>query len=219
LPTNQRTLSQNVPAKRVEEVLDGSLSLLDICGVLRDILLQLKGCLQDVQSTLRRRCSGEFSITKEAAEYLKIRKMAKKTIKKCLGSIKKSNKSNDENAAVGMLKDVEDISVDIFRSFLSYIAGVKQSRRSSWSIFPKFSHPSAEKEKMIPMSNTDAVDATLGLLVCQKRKSGIDLCQIENIRSQIMKFESEIQDLVEPLECLSRHLIKTRANVLNILSN
>jgi len=220
LPLNQQALSQNVGAKWAEEVLDGSLRLLDICGISRDVLLQSKEHLQDIQSVLRRKYSGELSIAKEVVEYQNMRTTAKKAIKKCLKDLKEANKNDETNVVVGMLKDVEAITIDIFKSLLSYIAGEKlQPRKSSWSKVSKLFQQSAGKESEAFTSEFVAVDVTLNSLICQKKKSSIGMLQVENIQKQIIKLESEIQDFDEVLECLSRHLVKTRATLLNILTN
>ncbi|KAJ8447409.1 hypothetical protein Cgig2_019403 [Carnegiea gigantea] len=207
LPLNQQALSQNVNAKWGEDVLDGSLRLLDICAISRDVLLQSKEHLQDIQSVLRRKYSGELSIAKEVVEYQNIRMRAKRAIKKCLKDLKEANKNDETNAVVGMLKDVEAITIDIFKSLLSYIAGEKlQSRKSSWSQVSKLFQQSADKESETFTSEFAAVDLTLNLLICKKKKSSVSMLQVENIQRQIIKLESEIQDFDEALECLSRHL-------------
>ncbi|KAL2926599.1 Sterile alpha motif domain-containing protein 9-like [Bienertia sinuspersici] len=164
LPLNQQAVSQNVNSKWIEEVLEESLRLLDICGTSRDVLVQSKECLQDIQSVLRRRCSGELNITNEVAQYLNVRKSAKKMIKKSLKNIKETEKTNKDNAIQTMLKDV----------------------------------------------STMTLDSTIR----QKNKNGV-----ENLRSELMTMESDIQSLDEALDSLFRHLVKTRATLLNILSN
>ncbi|XP_010676019.2 uncharacterized protein LOC104891929 [Beta vulgaris subsp. vulgaris] len=202
LPIGQKTISQT---QWTEEMLDGSLRLLDICATSRDALVQSKERLQDIQSVLRRRCSGEFNITSEVDEYLKTRKTSKKIIKKCLKDIKEVDNTNEAN----VLKDVQALTVDVFKSLLSYISG---SQKSSWS-FSKLISQKAEKDSTASTNEFDVVDATLELMICQKKKANIvDI-------SQLVKLESEIQEIEEVLESLFRHLIKTRATLLNVLSN
>ncbi|KAL9238468.1 hypothetical protein vseg_012885 [Gypsophila vaccaria] len=210
----QQSLSQNLNAKWVDEVLDGSLRLLDICSASRDALQQSSECLQNVQSALRRRCSGELSITKEAAEYLNTRRSVKKTIKKCLKNLKPETEQKDEtNATISLLKDVQATTADILKSLMSYISG---SQKSGWSVVSKLINKNTNKETST--TKFDDVDATLNSLISQK-KSGISSSQMENLMSQTFKLESQIQDLDESLECLFRDLVKTRATLLNIFSN
>lgn len=222
LPSNQLVLSKNLHTTSVEEVLNGSLRLLEICGTSRDVLLQSKEQLQDIQSVLRRRSSGELSIANEVAEYLNTRKKAQKTIRKCFKNIKEAHKNVEANSIVSVLKDAEAITIDTLKSFLSYIAGAKlQSQRSSWSVVAKIVNQSGKTgntEAAESISQFEIVDGTLNLLI-QKKKQGINMSQVENIKGQMGKLESEIQDLDEALECLFRHLVRTRAILLNILSN
>ncbi|KMT12775.1 hypothetical protein BVRB_4g088690 [Beta vulgaris subsp. vulgaris] len=199
LPLNQKTVSQN---QWVEQVLDGSLRLLDICSTSRDVLAQSKESLQDIQSVLRRRCSGELNVTNEVAEHLKTRKTSKKIIKKCLKDIKEVDNTNEAN----VLNEVQAMTVEVFKSMLSYIGG---SQKSSWS-FSKLISQKSEKETTASISEFDAVDATLEL-ICHKKTANVDM-------SQLVKLVSEIQEIDEVLECLFRHLVKTRSTLLNVLN-
>ncbi|KAK9677489.1 hypothetical protein RND81_11G146500 [Saponaria officinalis] len=206
LPLNQQTdLS-------IDEVLDGSVRLLDSCSASRDALQLSRERLQDVQSCLRRRCSGEQSITNEAVSYLNTRRTVKKTVKKCMKSLKPQTevKKDDAHAA---LKDVQAVTAETLTSMLSYIAG---SNKSGWSTVAKLINKNANKE-MKSDSGFDVVDAALNLFICQK-KNGANTSQIEDLRSQMSKLETEIQDLDEQLEGLFRNLVKTRATLLNIIS-
>ncbi|KMT12778.1 hypothetical protein BVRB_4g088720 [Beta vulgaris subsp. vulgaris] len=196
LPLNMKNVSQT---QCIEQVLDGSLRLLDICSTSRDVLVQSKERLQDIQSVLRRRCRGELNITNEVAEYLKTRKTSKKIMKKCLKDIKEVDNTNEAN----VLNEVQTMTIEVFKSMLSYYIG--GSQKSSWSFTKK-------KETTTSTSEFDVVDATLELVICQKKKANVDM-------SQLVKLESEIQEIDEVLECLFRHLVKTRATLLNVLSN
>ncbi|KAL2935794.1 Sorting nexin-1 [Bienertia sinuspersici] len=199
LPQNQKAHSEQL----VEEVLDGSLRLFDICSTSQDVLVQSKKQLQNIQSTLQRRCSGELNMNNEFAQYLKNRKVAKKSINKCLTDIKEVEKTNESNGVESKLKDVQAMTADVFKSLLNNISG---SQKSSWS-FSKLVGQKAEKQTFAPISKFDAVDATLEL-ICQKKKFNVDM-------SQIVQLESEIQQFDEVLQCLLRHLVKTKGTLLN----
>ncbi|XP_074293477.1 uncharacterized protein LOC141620530 [Silene latifolia] len=206
LPSNQQSLS------RIQAVLDGSVNLIDACSTSRDVLQQSKQRLQHIQSVLRRRISGELNITKEVAEYVKARKTIKKVVKKCLKNIK----SDNPNASEFFMNDVQEITVDMFKSLLSYISGTKSQSKKSWSLVTKLINKSSEKEESAAQtSEFDVVDATLESIVCQKKTR----VNIDGIRNQMVNLESEIEQLDEILECLFRHLVKTRSTLLNILSN
>ncbi|KAL9238467.1 hypothetical protein vseg_012884 [Gypsophila vaccaria] len=209
----QQSVSQNQNAKWIDEVLDGSLRLLDICSASRDALQQSRERLQDVQSALRRRSSGDLSITSEAAEYLNTRRSVKKTIKKFLKNLKpETEQKDDAHATISLLKDVQEMTADTLKSLMSYIVG---SQKSGWSVVSKLINKNANKGAST--SEFDDVDATLNSLISQK-KNGITSSQVENLMSQTLSLESQIQDLDESLEYLFRDLVKTRATLLNIFS-
>ncbi|XP_039016781.1 uncharacterized protein LOC120147477 [Hibiscus syriacus] len=55
LPLSQQALAQENQRKLAEQLLDGSLMLLDVCETAKDALLQTKECTQELGSILRRR--------------------------------------------------------------------------------------------------------------------------------------------------------------------
>ncbi|VVA19459.1 Hypothetical predicted protein [Prunus dulcis] len=61
LPHFQQTLSQECGDKWINELVDGSLRLLYVCGIIKDALLQTKECTHEVQSTMRKRRGGDMS--------------------------------------------------------------------------------------------------------------------------------------------------------------
>ncbi|WRX13737.1 Protein BPS1 [Theobroma cacao] len=62
LPLTQKSLAQKCNDKQVNELLNGSLRLLDVCGVAKDALLQAKEDAQELQSILRRRRGDEAGV-------------------------------------------------------------------------------------------------------------------------------------------------------------
>ncbi|GLT96875.1 hypothetical protein SLE2022_144680 [Rubroshorea leprosula] len=70
-----------------DEVLSGSLRLLDACGMAKDALLQAKTSTQELQSTLRKR-GDEVEFVQDVKEYLAPRKKTKKSINKFLRDLK-----------------------------------------------------------------------------------------------------------------------------------
>ncbi|ONI21629.1 hypothetical protein PRUPE_2G076800 [Prunus persica] len=55
LPLTQQALAQECEDKWINELLDGSLRLLDVCGIIKDALLQTKECMHELQSIMHRR--------------------------------------------------------------------------------------------------------------------------------------------------------------------
>ncbi|GAB4838608.1 hypothetical protein Ancab_028153 [Ancistrocladus abbreviatus] len=222
LHLHQQILSQGRQAKWVDDLLDGSLRLLDVCSTVRDVLSLTRESVRHIQSVLRRSCSRELRIPSEVVEYANTRKKVKHMIKKCLKDIKSMHSENDGSiATVAVLRDVEAVTVQIFASLLSYIAGPKrQTNKSRWFIVSELMHNSrvCDKEEMVG-SEFEEADAALDSLASQKKKTGISIGQADQLRTQMAQIESAIQDLDEQVGSLFRHMVKTRAGLLNILSN
>ena len=141
LPLTQQALAQEQNEKWTNELLDGSLRLLDGCSSAKDAILQTKECVQDLQSIIRRR-GGETGLTSEVRKYLTSRKMVKKAIQKAMKNLKGTknrstfsslNNDNETFSIVSKLREVEAITLTVFESLLSFISGPK-SQPSSWSL-------------------------------------------------------------------------------------
>ncbi|GMI68545.1 hypothetical protein like AT2G17080 [Hibiscus trionum] len=224
LPLAQQVLAQEQLRKWVEQLLDGSLMLLDVCGTAKDALLQTKECTQELQSVLRRR-RGVEGLANEVRKYLTSRKAVRKAICKALKNLKhvenklsSSSFSNDDEtkAVISTVKQVEAATISVLESLLSFISGPEgESKSSRWSLVSKFMHQKRviceeEEQKANEFEN---VDATLRSLI----KSG-NLKHVENVQNELQNSEMCIQDLYDGLESFFRRLIKVRVTVLNILN-
>ncbi|KAK0581497.1 hypothetical protein LWI29_014483 [Acer saccharum] len=140
LPLIQQALGQDQQNKLVNELLNGSLRILDVSSIAKDSLLQTKECVQGLQSVLCTRRGDEIS--SEVKKYLTSRKAVKKTIKKALKGME--NKCPLRSARnlrlITMLREVEAITFTVFESMLSLISGPKASSKSEWSLVSKLIH-------------------------------------------------------------------------------
>ncbi|KAK0580947.1 hypothetical protein LWI29_007972 [Acer saccharum] len=136
LPLIQQALGQGQQKKWVDELLNGSLRILNA-------LLQTKECVQGLSSVLRRRRGDEIS--SEVKKYLTSRKAVKKTIKKALKGmeIKHSSKTSEEHETITMLREVKAITFVVFESILSLISRPRSasSKLSGWSLVSKLVQP------------------------------------------------------------------------------
>ncbi|KAK0583203.1 hypothetical protein LWI29_034548 [Acer saccharum] len=136
LPLIQQALGQGQQKKWVDELLNGSLRILNA-------LLQTKECVQGLSSVLRRRRGDEISI--EVKKYLTSRKAVKKTIKKALKGveIKHSSKTSEEHEMITMLREVKAITFAVFESSLSLISRPRStsSKLSGCSLVSKLVQP------------------------------------------------------------------------------
>ncbi|XP_031248927.1 uncharacterized protein LOC116106740 [Pistacia vera] len=197
----------------VDELLNGSLRLLDICGIAKDSLLQTKEAVQELQSIFRRRRGDDIELTSAVKKYLTSRKTVKKTIQKALKVIKNQSSSpiNEEQATTSILKEVEAITFNVIESLLSLISGPR--KLSSWSVVSKLMHPKKVASEETNTNGFEEMDAKLSILIGHKTSKS------ENIQNQLKEMESNVQHLEDGLESLSRRLIKTRVSLLNILYN
>ncbi|TYI49515.1 hypothetical protein E1A91_D12G040600v1 [Gossypium mustelinum] len=180
-----------------DELLDGSLRLLDLCSTAKDIVLQTKESASELQSAFRRRKIGEAEIASEVRKYMSSRKVAKKTIHKALGNLKVIQRKNtvSPSETVSMLKKIEVVICFVFEDLLSLISGPKlgNARRN--------------------VNEFEKVDVAL-------KSFGITKSEIINleIQNQLKDLELFIQDLEDGLEYLFRCMIKARVSLLNILT-
>ena len=229
LPGTQQTLAYHRHEKWVDELLDGSLKLLDVCGTAKDALLQTREHAHGLQSSIRRRRVGENGISAEIGEYLASRKKVKKAMDKALRNLKGMenkcsfsplNKDPETISIVRMLMEVEAVTLTVVESLFSSIAGATgQSKPTGWSLVSKLMHHKRVvcEEAATNLTEFEKMDSALSFLIGFKTKS-VNLVQIHNMQSELGKLESSIQDLEEGVELLCRCLIKSRVSLLNILS-
>jgi len=217
LPLTQQTLSNEQQKERGEEVLSGSLLLLDMCSTTRDVFSSTKECLQELESSLRRRKSGESGFASEVEAYMMSRKRLDKTIRKCFKNLKSMEKNiTSAIDAVSMLREVKEISLEIFQSLLSMVSQTKaRSSSHGWSVVSKLfqsKRVSCEAE----LYELEKIDAELLVL---KSSKDINSVQVQNTLKGLEALESTIQEAEEELEAVYRTLLKTRVTILNILSH
>ncbi|KAE8654356.1 putative serine/threonine-protein kinase [Hibiscus syriacus] len=214
LPNTQKSLAQN---RNDNELLNGSLKLLDACGLVKDTLLQAKDDTQQLQSVLRRRRGGDARFANEAKAYLASRKKANKLINKSLRDLKISKYGfADVEATISMLRDVEGVTFKVLQSVLSYItASMPEPKWTGWSLVLKLMQSkrvTCEGQASSATNEFERVNAILCSLIGSKTET-------ENAQNELQKLESSIEDVEEEVEGLIRVLIKARVSILNILSH
>ncbi|XP_062104103.1 uncharacterized protein LOC133815262 [Humulus lupulus] len=225
LPLNQRALSREQNEKCVDEILEGSLRLLEVCNTAKDALLQIKESTQELQSIMRRRRSGEMNLSSEIKKYLGSRKVVKKALFKAMENrcnFRSLNKDQETVEVVNMMREVESITLTIFESLISFMSGPKSSKSSGWSLVSKIINTKRVACEDIIISNESnefvSADAALNMLISQKLKKS-DIMIEDTAQKELQKLELCIQDLEEGVESHYRRLIKTRVSLLNILSH
>nr|XP_043639163.1 uncharacterized protein LOC122610234 [Erigeron canadensis] len=191
LPLTQKALTQSQYTELVNELLDKSISLMDICGSTRDLVSQVKENARNVQSALRRR-KGEVSLTTSFIKNLK--KDAKKAIASLkqidekIGDMKPLDLDQHLLSAIKVVRDVGVVRSSVYRSLLLFLSGsVEKPKPTRWSLVQKLIQKATmERNGNLEISNDD--------MVCL------------------------FQEMENGLDCMFRSLIKTRASLLNVLS-
>ncbi|KAK7351861.1 hypothetical protein VNO77_11604 [Canavalia gladiata] len=225
LPIKQQTLARECSDKCVDDILERSLRLLDICSIAKDCLLTSKENMHELQSVIRRRRGDQTEFRAEGGKYLASRKKLNKATRKALGNLKAmksefvvlpSNKDHDTLSLVGILKEAEEVTVRSLESLLLFLYDTKgQSKQSRWSAISKLMQPKrvACDSQESNTNEFEKVDAALLSFLSHKPSS------IENFPSQLENLEMCIQDLEIGVGHLSRKLIRTRVSLLNIFNH
>ncbi|CDP17673.1 unnamed protein product [Coffea canephora] len=213
LPLSQRALSNERIGKWEEEVLDGYLRLWDICGAVRDIYLLIKESLQELESSLRWKRSGDWA--SEVSSYMISHKHLNKIISKCYRELKKAEKNcnlavvNKDSTMVSLIKEVQIVSLPVLGSVLSFHSGSKAgSQPRDWSLM-QHKRPSHRGDSEI--AAIEQIEIELHLL--NNNKSNKDVLK------KLVAVDSSIEELAEVLEIVFRLLLKTRVSLLNILNH
>ncbi|XVE67258.1 hypothetical protein DITRI_Ditri08aG0145900 [Diplodiscus trichospermus] len=225
LPLTQQALAQEQKRKWIEELLDGSLMLLDVFSTAKDALLQTKDCTQELQSVLRRRRGAEMGLVNEVRKYLTSRKTMNKAICKALKNLKQMeakfntssfNKDGENGTVISILREVEAVTISVLESLLCFLSWPEAaSKLSSWSLVSKLVHQKRVicKEEEHKTNEIAKAEAALHSLIKSKNTKNV-----ENVQRELQNSELCIQDLEEGLENLFRRLIKARVTILNILN-
>ncbi|PON82700.1 hypothetical protein TorRG33x02_214760 [Trema orientale] len=226
--STQQVLSKNQHEKCLEDLLDGSLRLLDICGITRDVLLQTKEHVRALQSALRRR-KGDSTMETSITGYICFRKKMKKEVKKLTTALKQVDKKFEASlpsvekdhdrdhhlyAVMRVLTQVCAMNSSNFQSLLVFLTAPSSKPKSSrWSLVSKLVHKGtiACEEKQDCVNELDSVDAALSTLCPDAEK-------IQTAQKRLEALEISIDGLENALESMFRRLIKTRTSLLNIIS-
>ncbi|KAI8030003.1 hypothetical protein LOK49_LG01G02784 [Camellia lanceoleosa] len=188
--------------KRVIKLLEESVKCIDICSNTRDSILEIKSNLQTLQSALRRRKIG-IAIN----DYKCSSKKMKKEVSKSLAELKKfdsklqvSNLSDSDENMFAVVREASLITISIFESLLLFLcAPLGRPRTRKWSLVSKMA------------SGEDL------MFYCLERDGEGE--RIERVQGRLEDLNGSIEGIESGLQCLFRHLIRTRVSLLNILSS
>ncbi|GAU29845.1 hypothetical protein TSUD_223910 [Trifolium subterraneum] len=226
MASTQKAISNNQGEKYVEELLDGSVKILDICGITGDTMLQVKENVQSLHSSLRRR-KGDSSIQTSVAEYKFFTKKMKKNVTKLITSLDHMeskfgassllNQDQEVVAVIRVLREVIVLNMNIFQSILSFLVGPSsKSMATKWMKVAKLMHKRAAScEDNLENSNElQCVEASLRTLL----REGSDVAKMQATHENFEALENAIEMIENGLESVFRRLVKTRVCLLNIVT-
>ncbi|KAK8314915.1 hypothetical protein V6Z11_D01G203000 [Gossypium hirsutum] len=118
LPLTQKILSHEQHGEYVDELLNGSLGLLDEFTTAKDAVLQVKERTVELQSILRRKKGATKGFANEVRKYLSSKKAAKRAILKTLKNLKheESTSLNETCAMVSVLREVQAVTLSMYQA-------------------------------------------------------------------------------------------------------
>uniref|UniRef100_M0ZMI1 Uncharacterized protein n=1 Tax=Solanum tuberosum TaxID=4113 RepID=M0ZMI1_SOLTU len=155
LPTLQ-TLSQSLDAKWVDDLLDKSVRLLDVCGTTRELVSQYKEKVRDLQSSLRRR-KGDSTTDDSVERFTSFSKKIKRDAKTSVLTLKQMDQETavpvlldaeqDTIAAIRALREANAVCISIFQMLLSFLCvPLLKPKQSKWSLLSRLVY----KERIAP---------------------------------------------------------------------
>ncbi|KAF8022607.1 hypothetical protein BT93_F0196 [Corymbia citriodora subsp. variegata] len=217
MPLTRQALSHLRSA--AEESLDVSLTLLDVCGTVREAFSHMKECVQELKSSLRRRKRGDSSFTSEVEAYIDSRKKLNKAINKYLRNLKKKapTKGSQNEATLSLLSEAGEISLSVFGSLLGFLALTRGSTKPrGWSRVSKLLEP-----KSVSCDGGKETNEVRGLdVVLLSLRPGKDIHnQVGDLSKRLEELEPSIEEIEDDLDCIFRRLVKLRVSLLNIVNH
>ncbi|KAJ8647154.1 hypothetical protein MRB53_000177 [Persea americana] len=223
LPLTQQAIAHHRHEKWVEEVLDGSVRLLDVCGATREILSSIKERVQAARFAFRRRSSLEVNT------YIRSRKKAKKDVTKLLGALKQMDNKfatpplldQDQHLSmvVKIVRELRTVTISVIQATLSFLSA-SRSRPSKWSLVSKLMHKGlvAREGETNQMNEFENADVALSALSQHMLDKNAEVERIQTAQNHLGALELGVVDVEARLECVFRRLIQIRVSLLNILS-
>ncbi|KAK9129289.1 hypothetical protein Sjap_009776 [Stephania japonica] len=224
LPHTLQALPCLTSKECVNELLEESLRTIDICSTTRDVLLQLKEMVQDLQSAVRRKRGVELN--EVIREYMVSKKKVIKRVHQCLvGEIKNMENKHSYLDDTSMVAIVGEQTINVFKGLLCTVSQPGRQRKPSrWSLVSKLMSTrrvaSCDVEGAAEISEFEKVDEALSTLITRKSPKETEaVVDAQNLQKQLKAMNLSIQNIEEGLDRVCRSTIKTRVSLLNFLNH
>ncbi|XP_057793277.1 uncharacterized protein LOC131009891 [Salvia miltiorrhiza] len=178
---------------RIDDALEGSVELLDCCSSIREVVQMMRESVRGLQSALRR----NSALQNDVASYMGSRKRMSKCIKKILKALDRIHAS----------REVYALSVAVFRSALLFFSS-SAVKCGGWNVVARLLlNKSAAHHGVV--NEVGCVDLALSNAEFDKQM----------LQRGLQNLESCVDGIEGALERMYRNLLRTRVNLLNILTN
>ncbi|GMH06594.1 hypothetical protein Nepgr_008434 [Nepenthes gracilis] len=230
LPLTQQALPLHHHERSVDELLETSLSLLDICSAARETVLQLKESVRDLRSAVRRRKDGS-SVESSIANYMCSRKRIIRSAKGLILSLKRvghnlasSTVSDDDHDRLSMvikaLRCVSVITISVYESLLFFLSMPvpRKPKSSKWLLVSKLLQ---RRETACEEQMTDVGNELRNVDVALRAACWCERAEAEKLQLLYRRLEATevgLEGIENGSDTMFRQLIKTRASLLNVIS-
>ncbi|KAJ3692858.1 hypothetical protein LUZ60_011953 [Juncus effusus] len=193
MSSNQNSLSHSQQRRVVDQELEDSVNLLDICSTSSDNLAEIKAHLQDLESAVRR-CSSE-AMKSKAKDYIHLVKKSSKYLNKQVGR-KSESIEGDSLETLGLVREAREIAVSLLQSVLVFFSKqIVSQKTSKWSLL----------QKRRVECKGDVFDISSLIVNVEELHNGLG-CIVN------------VEELHNGLGCLYRHMIQCSVSLLNSCS-
>ncbi|OIT21618.1 hypothetical protein A4A49_40970 [Nicotiana attenuata] len=201
LPQTLQSLSKHQNGKWIEDLLEKSVRIIDVCGTARDLVSQSKESVRDLQSALRRR-KGDASAEASISRFTSVSKKIKKEAKMSIVALKQMDHDTEissilldadqqTTAIFRALREVNAMCISIFQMLLlSLCVPIVKPKPSKWSKISRLVHK--------------------GRIACEDQE--------EIIETRLETFDAQLESFENGLEGIFRCLIRSRSSLLKIFS-
>ncbi|KAJ0693754.1 hypothetical protein HanPI659440_Chr15g0600871 [Helianthus annuus] len=225
-PHTQQAFSRYQSRTLVEDVLEGSIVLLDSCSILKEVILRMKENVKILQSALRRKAS-DLTVAKQIADYLCFRKKIKKSIIKGLRTLRGIEKKMSLNSfpdvdhhvsmVSKVLGEVNALTMSLFKTILVFLSA-KSKASNGFQLLSKFVLKSmSTHETAKPFVNeVEAIDMDTLSLHKSSHNHEMSDGDVQMTLENLQILDVCIDGFDDGLNRLSRRFIQYRASILNM---
>ncbi|KAH7669151.1 hypothetical protein IHE45_11G059000 [Dioscorea alata] len=215
MPSNQQALSHSQEKIWVEEELEASLRLVELCGIIKDTLAVTKEHARELEMVLRRK----RSMTNESKQQYHIQsdKKTRKNIKHCVKALKQMDgKDSDRSTVSKMFTEAREVTISLLKSVASSLPPSSTKKSSRWSLVSKALHK--KKVTCEEFEDANCRDFSFNSIYECVSCKDVDGLRVVKAQDQLAEIMSSLEGLEIEVESLYRRLIQNRVSLLNLLS-